>query len=109
MFPYHHETSTHSWKLKHTLNLTSLRKVDFAGSIFLLTATVFLVAVLEEAETEFSWRSPFVIILLTISGILWIIFLVWERKVTAAEPSTGRQPVFPFRFVRSRVWVGMML
>ncbi len=108
-FPYHHQPSSDGQKLKHTLTIETLRKVDFPGSFVLLAATIFLVAALEEAGTRFAWRSPFVIVLLTASGLLWIIFLAWERHVTVAESSTKREPVFPFRFVQSRVWIGMML
>lgn len=108
-FPYHDQPSSDSRKLKHTLTLRTLRKVDFVGSFLLLVATIFLVAALEEAGTRFPWRSPFVVVLLTVSGLLWILFLVWERYVTAAESSTRSEPVFPFRFVQSRVWIGMML
>ena len=89
--------------------MESLRKVDAIGCFLLLTATIFLVAALEEAGVRFPWRSAFVITLLTISGILWPIFLAWEKRVTKNEAVNKREPVFPFRFVQSRVWIGMML
>ena len=108
-FPYHHEPSSDSRKLRHTLNMKSIRRVDFLGSMLLLTATISLVAALEEAGTRYPWRSPYVIVLLTISGLLWIAFLQWERHVTAADFITKRERVFPFGFVQSRVWIGMML
>lgn len=108
-FPYHHQPSPNRQKVINILTMKTLRKVDFAGSTLLLTATILLVAALAEAGTRYSWRSPFVIILLVVSGLLWLGFLAWERHVTRAEPSTEREPVFPFRFVESRVWVGMML
>lgn len=73
----------------------------------LLGATVFFVAALENAGSRYPWKSAFVISLLVISGILWITFLAWERKVTLA--AKAREPVFPWRFVQSHVWVGMLL
>ena len=73
----------------------------------LLGATVLFVAALENAGSRFPWRSAYVISLLVISGILWIAFFVWERRVTLA--ATIKEPVFPWRFVQSRVWVGMLL
>ncbi|KAL8724486.1 MAG: hypothetical protein Q9166_007920 [cf. Caloplaca sp. 2 TL-2023] len=108
-FPHHHQPNSELRKLKATLTVKTFRKVDFTGSVLLLTATVLLVAALEEAGTRFSWRSPFVIILLIASGLLWMVFLTWERHVTKAESHIHREPVFPFRFIESRVWVGMML
>ena len=73
----------------------------------LLVATLFLVAALEEAGNRFEWRSAFVIVLLTVSGTTWIAFLVWERKVTLSRDS--QEPVFPWRFIQSRIWMGMLL
>jgi hypothetical protein len=73
----------------------------------LLVATLFLVTALEEADTEFPWKSGFVISLLVISGVAWLLFLLWEKYVTSN--STRQEPVFPWRFVQNRVWLGMML
>lgn len=81
--------------------------MDFLGAAMLLTATLLFVAALEEAGAKYPWKSAYVISLLTLSGILWLLFLVWERKVTLT--ATTQEPVFPWRFVQSRVWVGMLL
>ena len=83
------------------------RRVDFLGTAFLLMMTIFFVAALEEAGINFPWRSAFVIILLVLSGISCAVFLYWERAVTLS--TSLREPVFPWRLVISRVWVGMML
>lgn len=106
-FPNHGKQSAEKSGLWNIFSVKRVEKVDFLGSILLLIATVFLVAALEEAGTRFPWRSPFVITLLTVSGIVWVVFLAWERKVTRA--SRLREPVFPWRFIQSRVWIGMML
>lgn len=106
-FPNHGEHSAEKRGFWNMFSVKRVAKVDFLGSILLLIATVFLVAALEEAGTRFPWRSPFVITLLTVSGVLWVVFLAWERKVTRA--SRLREPVFPWRFIQSRVWIGMML
>ena len=93
--------------LRRTISRASLRKVDILGTAMLLTATTLLVAALQEAGTRFPWKSAFVIILLTISGLSWPAFLLWERRVTLADQE--QEPVFPWRFVQSRVWIGMLL
>ena len=85
----------------------TLDRVDFPGAFLLLVATVFLVAALEEAGDPFPWKSAFVVTLLTISGIAWMAFLLWERRVTPLDDP--REPVFPWQFVQSRVWIGMLL
>lgn len=84
-----------------------MKRLDILGAALLLVATLLLVTALEEAGIRFPWKSPFVIILLTVSGLLWIVFLAWERKLTRA--ASVQEPVFPWRFVQSRVWVGMLL
>ena len=106
-FPHHDRDLTEKTRMLDAFSVRTLKKVDILGSALLLVATVFLVAALEEAGTRFPWKSPFVIILLVISGILWLAFLAWERVVTLA--TSLREPVFPWRFMQSRVWIGMML
>lgn len=90
-----------------SVSMKSFKRVDFLGVGLLLAATVLLVAALEEAGTLYPWKSAYVITLLTISGLLWIIFLFWERMVTFAEGI--REPVFPWRFLQSRIWFGMLM
>lgn len=86
-----------------------LQRLDLVGAILLLIATLFLVAALEEADVNYPWKSAFVITLLTISGLCWIAFLIWSRRITQRERSQLREPVFPWRFVQNRVLVGMLL
>ncbi|KAG8157943.1 hypothetical protein KVR01_012215 [Diaporthe batatas] len=85
------------------------QRLDLVGAILLLIATLFLVAALEEADVNYPWRSPFVITLLTISGICWMAFLLWSRRITLRQRSEVREPVFPWRFAQNRVLVGMLL
>jgi len=85
---------------------TALR-VDFFGAGLLLVATTFLVTALQEAGQDFAWNSAFVIVLLTVSGASWLIFVFWERINTMR--SGLAEPVFPWRLMMSRVWLGMIL
>jgi hypothetical protein len=91
----------------HAFRQFSIQRLDWPGTALLLLSTLSLVAALEEAGLRFPWRSPLVIVLLTFSGFAWIAFFVWERRVTLREES--REPIFPWRFARSRVWIGMLL
>lgn len=84
------------------------QRLDLVGAILLLIATLFLVTALEEADVNYPWKSAFVITLLTISGLCWIAFLIWSRRITLKQRSL-REPVFPWRFVQNRVMVGMLL
>lgn len=73
----------------------------------LLGATLLLVAAFEEAGSDYPWRSSFVITFILISGLMWFCFLAWERRVTLAQKEM--EPVLPWRFIQSRIWVGMLL
>ncbi|CAG8958366.1 hypothetical protein HYFRA_00011043, partial [Hymenoscyphus fraxineus] len=79
-------------------------KVDFIGAGVLLVATTFLVAALEEAGQDYAWDSAFVIALLTISGVMWLAFVYWERMHTLRSKKKS-EPVFPWRLMTSRVWI----
>lgn len=107
-FPNHHvpRDERTRFSLQKSIREAFL-KVDMLGSNMLLVATVCLVAALEEANQEYEWRSPFTIVMLVISGVTWVVFLAWERRVTLA--SSQVEPVFPWRFVHNRVWLGMLL
>lgn len=105
-FPYHDKPKS----FKELMSKATMRKVDFLGSTLLLLATLSLVAAVEEAGLSHSWHSAFVIALLVTSGVLWITFFIWERHITRDDGLPGAtEPVFPWRFVRNRVWMGMVM
>lgn len=100
-FPYHgRPISPHP--LKH-----SLSRLDVSGAALLLGATVLLVTVLLEAGIEFAWKSGTAIGLIILSGILFVAFM-WNEKVMSNEKRT-QEPVFPFRFLSNRPWMGTLL
>ncbi|KAJ5578744.1 MFS general substrate transporter [Penicillium hispanicum] len=104
-FP-HHNLRRKSSSFRESFQ-KAFRRIDILGSFLLVAATVLLVTGLDEADEQFAWRSGFTIAVLTISGVLWILFVVWERWVTL---NTGtREPVFPWRFFQNRVWMAMLL
>ncbi|KAF2103746.1 MFS general substrate transporter [Rhizodiscina lignyota] len=84
----------------------SLRRLDFAGTILLLTASVLLVAAILEGGIAFKWDSAASIVLFTISGLLFIAFIVNERIVSGDK--VEQEPLFPWRFVTNRVWLGTL-
>lgn len=108
-FPHHglppslHEPKT----FKQSFSRAQFRRVDFLGTALLLSATIFLVTALEEADVQYAWDSAFVIVVLALSAISWIAFLAWSRRVTRIEGK--REPVFPWRFVTSRVCIGLLM
>jgi Na+/melibiose symporter-like transporter len=82
-------------------------KLDIIGAILLLFATLSLTAGFEEADSQFPWKSAYVITLLTISGLLWICLLLWERYIT--KYGKVIEPILPWRFITNRAVVSLML
>ncbi|KAK3197256.1 hypothetical protein GRF29_1536g1100656 [Pseudopithomyces chartarum] len=82
-FPYHDNPKS----FKTLMSKANLKRVDFLGGTLLLLATLSLVAGVEEAGLSHSWDSAFVI---------------------AIVPGAV-EPVFPWRFVQNRVWMGMII
>jgi hypothetical protein len=85
----------------------ALDRVDLPGTALLLFAVLSLTAAFEEADSEFPWDSAYVITLLVLSVALWIMLLVWERRVTRVEGI--REPILPWRFFTNRVMMGVLL
>ena len=108
-FPHHgippslHQTQT----LRRSSLRAQLLRADFVGTTLLLSATVFLVTAFEEAGVQYQWHSAFIIAVLVVSAVSWIAFLAWSRKITHMEGL--REPVFPWRFVESRVCMALLV
>jgi hypothetical protein len=75
--------------------------------MLLLLATLALTAGFEEAGSLFPWKSAYVIALLTVSGVLWISLVIWERHLTLKRMVT--EPVLPWRFFKSPAMISLML
>lgn len=106
-FPHNRPHSVHNDIQHEREKVRKVQKIDFPGAVMLLAATILLCTAFEQAGIEFAWRSGFVISLLTISGLLWITFICWERYVTHADQA--REPVFPLRFLQRRDIAGLLL
>ncbi|CAI4214153.1 unnamed protein product [Parascedosporium putredinis] len=74
----------------------SLKRLDFLGAFLLLSGSLLLVTAVQETALEFS---------------CWVAFFAWERHVTARSESGAWsvEPMFPWRLVRNRPWMGMLI
>ncbi|KAL8917522.1 MAG: hypothetical protein Q9172_005810 [Xanthocarpia lactea] len=108
-FPHHHLPPSAPQRLnfKRRFSGKQLRRVDYLGTVLLLLSTTFLVTALQEADNEYGWNSAFIVTLLVMSGVAWLLFLSWSRKIT--DDQNFREPVFPWRLVQSRVRIGLLL
>lgn len=106
-FGFNGPPGTHPDSIMKLLARSTLARVDLPGTILLLFAVVSLTAGFEEADSEFPWKSAYVITLLVLSGCLWVILLLWERYVTKKD--SVREPVLPWRFFLSRTMIGTLL
>jgi len=86
-----------------------MSRLDLVGTVLLLAASVLVVTALQQAGNAHSWASPLVITCLVTSVISWISFFAWSWYITTRKTQSGREPVFPWRFVQSRVRIGMLI
>ncbi|KAJ5713108.1 MFS general substrate transporter [Penicillium malachiteum] len=105
-FPFHYKSPEDRGTWGEAF-MKAYHRIDIIGAFSLTAATVLVAAGLNEANEEFSWRSAFTITVLVLSGLMWIFFTLWERRVTLK--ATLVEPVFPWRFFKNRVWMAMLL
>ena len=106
-FPHQGQISYVAPTFQQKVSRRSLSRLDLSGAFLLLGATMILVTVLLEASNEFPWSSGTAISLLIVSIVLWFLFLVNERIVTSEK--WRPEPIFPWRFLFNRAWMGTLL
>jgi Na+/melibiose symporter-like transporter len=94
-----------TWRQR--LSRQSLSRLDISGAFLILGATLLLVAVLLEAGTSFAWNSATSIACLVVSAVMWILFLLNEKVLT--NDQYRQEPIFPWRFISNRPWIGLLL
>lgn len=104
LFPHH---SDDRYRMRTAPNVQAIRRVDFLGALLLLAASILLVSALEEGGTEYSWASSVVLSLLSLSVVLWIVFLYWERHLGSRQST--QEPVLPWRLLNDRFVMGFLL
>lgn len=100
-------TLNQSTTMNQTSPVSSIKKIDFLGCFLLLTATITFLTALQEAGLRHSWRSPIILAFLVVSGVVWACFLGWEWFIN--QKGGIIEPVFTWRFVKSRVFMGMLM
>lgn len=88
-------------------NMNFVRRIDAIGVFLLLAASLLLITALNETYVEFAWESTTAIVLVAVSGGLWVTFFVWEWFVI--DKWEGYYPIFPKRFLYNRAWIGMLM
>ncbi|KAL9621738.1 MAG: hypothetical protein Q9160_003856 [Pyrenula sp. 1 TL-2023] len=88
-------------------SLQTLKRIDLGGAVLLLGTTILLSTALQQAAEGYSFTSATVLPLLIISAALCVVFLVWQRHVTLK--TTSPEPIFPWRFVKNRLMMGMLI
>ncbi|KAK3905124.1 drug resistance transporter EmrB/QacA subfamily [Staphylotrichum tortipilum] len=102
-----HDGLTLPARLRAKFSPRNTSRVDFPGAVSLLGASVLLVFALESGGTRYAWASAAVIAPLCLSGVLWVVFVVWEMRL---ERVGGvREPVFPVGLVRGWEVASMMV
>ncbi|KAF7931190.1 uncharacterized protein EAE97_009399 [Botrytis byssoidea] len=108
-FPHQDSLSVQDSTWSTLCSKDSWKKVDMPGVLLLLAATIFLITgILQAGDGILPWSSPLVVTFLVLSCIAWVSFAIWERHVSYSEISSV-EPIFPWRFLHNRVWIGMLL
>jgi hypothetical protein len=108
-FPYHKNTTSVFGLEKQQANesVNIWTRLDLLGAVLLLAASLLLTTGLLEGGIQWLWSSGTSISILVISGVLWIVFFWWERKITS--DTWKQEPIFPWRFLKNRVWMGVLM
>jgi hypothetical protein len=88
--------------------LPRLKRLDLFGAMILIAAALLLTTGLLEGGSQWEWDSAPSIVLLIVSGILWLAFFWWERLVTMKK-NWPQEPMFPWRFAHNRQLMGVLL
>jgi MFS family permease len=83
------------------------RRVDILGSFLTLTTCSFIIAALQEGNSEYAWGSGLVVAFFVISGVACIAFIYWEWFICRLD--IGIIPMFPWWLARNRVFMGVAL
>jgi hypothetical protein len=109
-FPYHIKRASQLSEksdIKSYL-LPRFKRLDLFGAMILIAAALLLTTGLLEGGSQWEWDSAPSIVLLIVSGILWLAFFWWERLVTMKK-NWPQEPMFPWRFARNRQLMGVLL
>ncbi|RDW93803.1 putative MFS multidrug transporter [Aspergillus mulundensis] len=98
-----HPTSL--WSVSKNMNLRG--RVDYLGFSLLLAASLFLIVAIEEAAILYTWDNAVVITLLALALPVFCAFLCWVWFLDRSDST--REPVFPWRFAKNRVLMGLCL
>ncbi|KAF2706371.1 MFS general substrate transporter [Pleomassaria siparia CBS 279.74] len=109
-FPYHLKRASQPPEMSDIKSylLPRIRRLDLFGAMILVAAALLLTTGLLEGGVQWEWNSAQSILLLTVSGLLWFAFFWWERLVTM-KINWPQEPMFPWRFVRNRQLMGVLL
>jgi hypothetical protein len=83
------------------------RRVDFLGAFTSLGASILLVFALEQAGTEYPWNGAAIIASFVLSGVGWVVFISWERRLSLRDSVC--EPMFPWRLACNRFVLGLLL
>ncbi|KAJ5104224.1 major facilitator superfamily domain-containing protein [Penicillium argentinense] len=82
-------------------------RVDIPGTLLTLSASSFIIAALQEGNSEYAWSSGLVISFFVIAGLSWFGFIWWEWFISTRGPATT--PMFPWWLTQNRIFMGVIL
>ncbi len=83
------------------------KRIDIIGAFVSLAASILVVFALQEGGVAYAWNSGPIISIFVVSGVLWIVFVVWERYLS--NRNRVCEPIFPWRLASNRFVLGLLL
>ncbi|KAK4161241.1 major facilitator superfamily domain-containing protein [Cladorrhinum sp. PSN259] len=87
------------------------KRFDFLGAFASLAASILVVFALEQGGVVYNWDSAAIITPFALSGVFWVVFVLWERRASLSlkKGAADTEPLFPWRLACNRLVLGLLL
>lgn len=94
----------------YTFEKVPLKHLDFLGIALVMLGTVLPVFIINQAAVkEYAWGSATTIAVLVLSGVLWIVLMLWQWQLSRNPRLSHIQPQLPFRLITARVLASVFM
>lgn len=93
-----------------TLERVQFKHLDYVGIILIMLGTVLPVYIVNQAAIrEYAWNSAATIAVLILSGLTWIILLLWQWQLSSNSRFHLIRPQLPLRLITDPVMASVFV